>query len=391
MTTGKINIPGTAVSTQVGTQPGRVGLIMSKTWSGGDYPPTKPVYTNVYPGAGRRKVWVKPPKRARIVEHPYSLDLTKIYDSVVRSYHPGWGTYYTHTFENYFAGFASTDLWSSNDDLLLYGKLRDRVAGSGFNAGVFLGEGHQSLKLITNAAVRITRSLRAFKKFNFQGAYSELVGNRRFTRKEKKRLRRCSPDRDAASNWLELQYGWLPLLSDAHEGAVFLAHHLSTPLQQVIRVHRAKPGSIVSRSYDVLTFSGTARTDVRIKATLREKNVAQLSGLTDPLSVAWELVPFSFVVDWFIPIGQYLDARGLASSLQGTFVVSRKFRATASHPRLRPPRLMADVPYTYERVVFTRTVSTTLAIPLPEVKPLGKSLSWAHCVNALALLTQMRP
>lgn len=31
-------------------------------------------------------------------------------------------------------------------------------------------------------------------------------------------------------------------------------------------------------------------------------------GLTNPLSVAWELIPFSFVVDWFLPIGKYLDA-----------------------------------------------------------------------------------
>jgi hypothetical protein len=30
-------------------------------------------------------------------------------------------------------------------------------------------------------------------------------------------------------------------------------------------------------------------------------------GLTNPLNVAWELVPFSFVVDWFIPIGSFFD------------------------------------------------------------------------------------
>lgn len=30
-------------------------------------------------------------------------------------------------------------------------------------------------------------------------------------------------------------------------------------------------------------------------------------GLTNPLDVAWEVLPFSFVVDWFIPIGNWLN------------------------------------------------------------------------------------
>jgi len=34
-------------------------------------------------------------------------------------------------------------------------------------------------------------------------------------------------------------------------------------------------------------------------------------GLSDPLTVAWELIPFSFVVDWFVPIGNTLQ--GLTS------------------------------------------------------------------------------
>jgi hypothetical protein len=32
------------------------------------------------------------------------------------------------------------------------------------------------------------------------------------------------------------------------------------------------------------------------------------SGFTNPVSLAWELLPFSFVVDWFLPIGPYLES-----------------------------------------------------------------------------------
>ena len=32
-------------------------------------------------------------------------------------------------------------------------------------------------------------------------------------------------------------------------------------------------------------------------------------GLTDPLGIAWELTRLSFVADWFVPIGAWLQAR----------------------------------------------------------------------------------
>lgn len=43
--------------------------------------------------------------------------------------------------------------------------------------------------------------------------------------------------------------------------------------------------------------------------TLENKNLflANRLGLVNPAAVAWELVPFSFVVDWFTNFGGYLD------------------------------------------------------------------------------------
>ena len=34
----------------------------------------------------------------------------------------------------------------------------------------------------------------------------------------------------------------------------------------------------------------------------------QKLGVANPASLAWELLPYSFVVDWFLPIGQYLNS-----------------------------------------------------------------------------------
>jgi hypothetical protein len=54
---------------------------------------------------------------------------------------------------------------------------------------------------------------------------------------------------------------------------------------------------------------GFVRTSGKIDFQIENPLTNTLSslGLTNPLNVAWELVPFSFVVDWFIPIGDFFN------------------------------------------------------------------------------------
>lgn len=51
---------------------------------------------------------------------------------------------------------------------------------------------------------------------------------------------------------------------------------------------------------------------------------ASALGLSTPLQTIWELIPFSFVVDWFIPVGntfQTLERKlGLGTTVQGCFI-----------------------------------------------------------------------
>lgn len=278
--------------------------------------------------------------------------------------------------------------WSTNDDLAMIGKLRERVAGSDFNAGVFLGEGHQSLKTIADAAFRIRNAILDLRRGNIYQAARALSSTR-------PPQGGVSLRKSTSSNWLELQYGWLPLLQDCESAAKFLAHHFSVPLQHVVRVSREQSGGhIDNKSGGISLTNQRLYTRVSIKAVLKEKDVVALSGLLDPLSVIWETLPYSFVIDWFIPIGNFLQARGLAQSLTGTFVTSKKQYASYSgcsidspNPCFRNPDLSGC---SGEDVTFTRTVSSSLAIPLPSVKPLNQVTSWKHCANAVALLLQLK-
>jgi len=118
----------------------------------------------------------------------------------------------------------------------------------------------------------------------------------------------------------------------------------------------------------------------------------QALGLMDPEIVVWEKIPFSFVWDWFQPIGPYLEARAFAQRLTGTFVTSEKKTGIAFPVQLKGTKEFYSGPsypdYMGNRdVIFSRTISTTLKVPKPEFKGLASASSFQHCLNGLALLT----
>ena len=382
------------------------GLFRKKDWNGVDYPkgrdapiiawrPPKPIYRKgklvgykrPTPVRGRR------PKRARVEEHPYTVTWNT-FDSVPMRLldYPGDPTPIDFSSDGVLLINGVSPAWTSHDELALLGKLREKVAGSDFNLGVFLAEGHQALEMITNAASRIYRSVTALKKGNLKAARRALIDgttNGRGRPAPQKGVRK-----DLANNWLELQYGWLPLLKDAEASAQFLAHMLGWPMQEIVRVSRQVPTTIsyVSPSFSYEGYTTYSRKS--IKCILKEKDVAKLVGLTDPLSVVWEKLPWSFVIDWFIPIGNYLSARGLAQALTGTFVTSVRTGVVAGGLKVNTTsgiysKLLANEP-TQKIGSFTRTVSSSLSVPLPSMKSFNSVTSWRHCANAVALLLQVK-
>jgi hypothetical protein len=67
-----------------------------------------------------------------------------------------------------------------------------------------------------------------------------------------------------------------------------------------------------STSAGLLTFTESgyqSKTKVYLEYTLGSSSLQHLSstGIADPLLLAWELLPWSFVADWFLPVGNYLE------------------------------------------------------------------------------------
>lgn len=111
--------------------------------------------------------------------------------------------------------------------------------------------------------------------------------------------------KQASAYWLEYWFGWSPLVNGIYDAVSLLDSPY--PSFRVVAVGGNRLTGKMSdwQPYDHLNL-------VRIQADVSVANEmlyrASQFGVVNPAVIAWELVPFSFLVDWFIPIGRYLQS-----------------------------------------------------------------------------------
>lgn len=333
-----------------------------------------------------RKKRVVPKRTKQSQNNSYTMDLYHSSDVqlIVRQF-PSQSPPTLSSFTAWYSEPSATRSWDANDDIELLHRAREHVAGSDFNGAVTNGELIQSLQLIGDTATRIANALRYAKRGNFHEAFAAIAGSRLRSGARKKQAD------VAADNWLELQYGFIPLYKDVEAAAQFMAVTLNGTLEREYRVRYRKNETLL---YDgPFAFpNAECYTRKQMIFTLRSVNTAQLGGIADPASLIWELLPFSFVFDWWVPIGEYLHAAGFLNSVEtsGEIVMSEKFLLDSGEPVYTGSDgggLMSDVSsYRMKRVHFTREVLTDFALPKPVPKPLFSEKPWKHAASAVALL-----
>lgn len=190
-----------------------------------------------------------------------------------------------------------------------------------FDAGVFLAEGSKSLKMITNSATRIFEAYKALKRGRLLAFYMALgITPPRGTPYVSKKTARLT----ASNIWLEATLGWTPLLKDAYQGARALAFLVESrpPVKKITA--RASTGYVINTTGAAnlgsftATDRGVLKVEYGLEYTYSSGQLATLSmlGLTNPATIAWELFPLSFVLDWFLPIGDYLGKLGAFTGLE---------------------------------------------------------------------------
>lgn len=203
-------------------------------------------------------------------------------------------------------------------------KLVDKWKNSDVNIGVSLGEGKESLSMIASSLVGIAQSARSIKRGDLGGAIRHLQHPvpRRARRKAAKRLSQG----DVSGSWLALNLGWAPMISDIYAMSEYLKDQGGY----------AK----VSSGWD----KGVATALTAGKFTKREckqRYVCKVRtppseydrlGLTNPAVIAWELVPLSFVADYFLPIGDFVNALTALRIDAPSFLLEKRLEVRVTHP-----------------------------------------------------------
>lgn len=135
-----------------------------------------------------------------------------------------------------------------------------------------------------------------------------------------------------ANTWLEYRYAWTPLLLDVYGSARALAERDDASYKRYLITTRGRAKSTKSwpkSSYSPMghfAYIGGDPASVQVASvcsaasehefrarydaclTRAEYRRLQDVGVTDPLTTHWELLPYSFVCDWFLGIGDFLSA-----------------------------------------------------------------------------------
>jgi len=279
-------------------------------------------------------------------------------------------------------GTAATQAWANS---------------AGHQAGILqdIAEMRQTLSMFTRPLNAIQPLLKAMKSSQGKGVLKKLSDGGKASASSARNL------------WLQYRYGIRPLVSSVN--GILLA------LKQPKGVHRqtyrgnysvkrisSTPGSFpaweVSFSY---TDNHTDTLYVRTGLVMEEAISLSTSLGVDAgsmLALPWELVPLSFVADWFLNVGSFLEslAPALTKDPLASWVVTKRVQ-TRSWNVTGTTALNASLWSVVRSVVETRfaekiTTSRRPGIPFPtlRLKPqsLGKVFSDLRGVDAFALAAQ---
>lgn len=289
-----------------------------------------------------------------------------------------------------------------------------RLKSTTFNAAQAFGERKQVVNMIASTAVKLATSFSLLRKgrltecirsLGLSVRYVEARSNKAINRYKTSHSLR--PFDAAADLWLEIQYGWKPLVQDIHNAAETLAKIQVQRQNDSFHTHQTVSGKGEITTRSVVNTGTGGDTDVtvveltslvRMKATYRVTNdflrYSNMFGMTNPALLAWELTPFSFVVDWFLPIGNYLEnvmASCGVSLIKGS--VSYKFIGQTSGSGATlvyygPNSWIKTDTNKGRTKVVTYDRSPMLAFPREPLPAFKNPLSIGHALNAIALLQQ---
>lgn len=245
--------------------------------------------------------------------------------------------------------------------------------------GLMLAEASETIKLLTSPFSALPRLVKRLRKPK--------------TLKRKKNTHPQTPLHYAADAWLQYRYAIMPTISDASD----IVRHVTkglTPPESVQKVGGGVTGPQGQTSTDGVACYAGCWVKYRTTTWWKEYYVSHLfyqvvdvaaaqrnslgMGLSQLPALAWELVPFSFVLDWAIDVGGWLNAivpkPEYAKKGQTVSLVTEYSGATTCEMASVYPDISWAVPCTSQYAWYQKTYSRAVNPPLPGLPPVNASI-----------------
>ncbi len=258
------------------------------------------------------------------------------------------------------------------------------------NLAASLGEIRETRKMLRQTILSVVDVARKLRRRQFRKAWSSLRNNA-----------------DFADAWLAARFGWRPLLSDLYNVAAAMDNALgSSPPTLTVRARSiyspepfrqgffgagcgsGSPYFWVEAEWDTyLAYVCRVRMDAFVLDTQPQRLVD--TGIQDPLLVVWELLPYSFVVDWFLGVGSYLDGLNAMMGLQ--YRGGTQSRKVVEVSKLRLKAFNGKVTsFTPAEQILDRGDRSVIITPSSKLVSNGLSkMDAPHWADALALLVNV--
>lgn len=253
-------------------------------------------------------------------------------------YHGGYGTVYGSSYKNFVWGTGQGDIRLSGHLVFLYkdwcpipsySDLADQQARAkfykkakakqtAFRGLTFLGELGETLHMLRNPGRSLRRGLD-----DYLGAVT----------KRARGAKRSSLGRIVGDTWLEYAFGWMPMINDIKDAGAALNQRLERYQGSYAKVTATGKeerydfaGSVRNQGYSILGVDW----DAYRRSKFTHKYYGEVESVCpNPLQAdmtlfgtnwreivptAWELMPYSFLVDYFTNIGDLIDAWSVRSS-----------------------------------------------------------------------------
>lgn len=280
-----------------------------------------------------------------------------------------------------FISYGGIPPWAQGGYNRAYARFREKVVGETAELGAAFAEWKDSLDMIYQWVVQITRIYDGVRSGN-PNKFARALGF-----KPKEGTTRTL-GKGFSAKWLELNFGILPLMGDIHGAMSALTQPLPFgPAKGTATSYKRR--FIKDQYNNIRTHDVKVRHKVQADVYLVNPNLFLMNqlGILNPLAIAWELVPFSFFVDWFVDVGSFLGSFTDWAGLE------LRNPCASHHCRYRDTVQLGASYYTYEEqtafgVALVRKAS--IPRPIPTLQFNGNlETSLKRAANAVSILIQV--